>query len=137
MVASDVDESPSLPIPPLASSNNLPLHPARATKQEVAEDQSRHRCRGFGDGDAAQTDSGKSLFKAGSTQRRAGDAQLPVGRELAQIRHVDEAVVVEVAASPEGAGLPVGGEGSQVGDIHLVVEVGVAEEGVADEDAAG
>ena len=66
--------------------------------------------------------------------QRTADTALPVGREEAQIGHVGEMVVVGVAAFPVLRGLPAGGQATQVADVDLSVEAGVAEVGVLAQD---
>src|SRR3954454_6083563 len=79
--------------------------------------------RGLGNNAAAKSNLSQRLIQA----HRSGSAELPVGRQLAQIRDIDEPVEIEIAERPAiDALLPVGRERAKIGHVDDAVEVCVA-----------
>src|SRR3954453_6529149 len=76
--------------------------------------------RGFGHTHTPKSSRCESLLETSRSQRRT-DSFLPVGGKHTQVGHVNETVVIEVAARPRRACLPVGSQRAQVGDIDLAV----------------
>jgi len=56
----------------------------------------------------------------------ASQRVLPIRGKDAQVRDIDETVVIEIAAAPRSAGLPIGRQSPQIGDVYVSVEICVA-----------